>query len=589
MNLTNTTIQGNEVSENSWAGIFALFVNANNGKFTQLRILENHAFDNDSAGILVRGGCGATGNTLEAEIAHNTLSHNGVSIEVLGATNRFCEGEEPSPPASQNHLTVTITDNVSEDASGNGINILSGIVDSNNNTVAATVTGNTVLRSGGNGIFVVGGSANYLDASGMEISTAVANGNTVTATLANNRVEEAAYPGLAFIAGWHGAASANMADVTAQNNIVCGNGGGIWGRGGETNDENPFWANSGTGNALTVTLTDNSVGWVNVEDGVAGNTAMLTESGTQPCGRRALENPQADSSQSGLGVISGWVCEADKIEIEFENGVTGERSIMTAGYGTSRGDTAMVCEDDGNNGFSLLYNWNMLGDGMHMVRALADGVEFARGSVMVSTLGLGEMPTGLSGAYPLADFPTMGQETMIQWEESLQNFVITAGTGGGGGSCGAAPQMLENPQPESFQSGIGVISGWVCEAEEITIEFENGMTGEVSSTTAGYGTSRDDTMEACGDANNGFSLLFNWNLLGAGMHTVRALADGEEFANVTFTVSTLGLEATEFATGLSGEFPLTDFPGAGQETTVEWEQSLQNFVITEVGSTETTE
>ena len=534
------------------------------------------------------GYCGATGNTLEAEIARNTLSGNGTGINANGGTNSLCGDEGSFSPASQNHLTVTITDNVSEDAGWSDIAIWGGTVDGNNNTVDATVTGNTLL-GGGHGIFVAGGSANYTDADGMEVSSAVANANTVTATLANNRVEGAMYAELHFVAGNTGAASTNMVDLDVQNNIVCGNGGGIWGRGGVTNDENPFWANAGTGNALTITLTDNSAGSVSVEDGVAGNTAMLTESGTQPCGRRALENPQADSSQSGLGVISGWVCEATKIEIEFENGVTGEISLMEAGYGTSRGDTAMVCEDDGNNGFSLLYNWNMLGDGMHMVRALADGVEFARGSVMVSTLGLGEMPTGLSGTYPLADFPSMGQETMIQWEESLQNFVITAGAGGGGGSCGAAPQMLENPQPGSFQSGIGVISGWVCEAEEITIEFENGMTGEVSSTTAGYGTSRDDTMEACGDANNGFSLLFNWNLLGAGMHTVRTLADGEEFANVTFTVSTLGLEATEFATGLSGEFMLDGFPGAGQETTVEWEQSLQNFVITEVGSTETTE
>ena len=168
---------------------------------------------------------------------------------------------------------------------------------------------------------------------------------------------------------------------------------------------------------------------------------------------------------------------------------------------------------------------------------------------------------------------------MIQWEQSLQNFVIVAGDDGGGGSAGAAPQMLENPRPGSFQSGIGVISGWVCEAEEIMIEFENGVTGEVSSTMASYGTSRTDTMEACGDTDNGFGLLHNWNRLGDGMHTVRALADGVEFANVTITVSTLG---EEFVTGLSGEFSLADFPSTGQATGIEWEESLQNFVITGV-------
>ena len=113
----------------------------------------------------------------------------------------------------------------------------------------------------------------------------------------------------------------------------------------------------------------------------------------------------------------------------------------------------------------------------------------------------------------------------------------------------------------------------------ITVEFEHGVTGEVSTFTAGYGTSRADTLTACGDADNGFSLLFNWNLLGPGLHTVRALADGEEFATVTVTVSTLG---EEFMTGLDSTFALADFPSAGRATIVAWEESLQNFVITGV-------
>ena len=573
--ITNTTIQGNEVSsENGWVGIsFSNY--ATNSKVTHLRILENHAFDNNGPGILVTGGnCGATGNTLEAEIARNTLSGNGDGIGVLGGNNAGCSSE--APPASQNHVTVTITDNVSEDARWTGIAIRGGNIDANNNTVIATVTGNTLL-GGDHGIFIRSGEANYTDAEGMEVTTAVANGNTVTATLTNNRLEGAMYDELHFTAGGPGSASDNTVEVTAENNTVCGSRDSLRGQGGRTNEENPFWANAGTGNTLTVTLTDNSAGSVNVEDGVAGNTALLTESGTRSCGR-ALENPQDYSPQSGIGVISGWVCEAEEITIEFEHGETGAVSSTTAGYGTSRADTMEVCED-ADNGFSLLFNWNLLGDGMHTVRVLADGVEFGRSGVMVSSLGLGEFVTGLSGTYPLADFPLMGTTTTIQWEESLQNFVIASGTAGGGGSAGAVPHVLENPQPGSFQSGIGTISGWVCEAEEITIEFQNGVTGEVSSTTAGYGTSRSDTMAVCGDENNGFSLLFNWNLLGNGMHTVRALADGEEFANVTVTVSTLG---GEFVTGLGGEFPLADFPSAGQTTTVEWEESLQNFVITGV-------
>ena len=193
----------------------------------------------------------------------------------------------------------------------------------------------------------------------------------------------------------------------------------------------------------------------------------------------------------------------------------------------------------------------------------------------VITLGLGEFPTGLSGEYSLMDFPGTGDETIVQWQQSQQNFVIISGAGGGGGSAGVPPRVLENPQPGSFQSGIGVISGFVCAATLIEIAFDDGAPFE-----AGYGTSRGDTQGVCGDTNNGFSLLFNWNLLGDGTHTVRAFADGVLFAEVTITVTTLRLG--EFPTGLSGSYDLPNFPGAGDTTSIEWQQSQQNFRITRV-------
>ena len=48
-----------------------------------------------------------------------------------------------------------------------------------------------------------------------------------------------------------------------------------------------------------------------------------------------------------------------------------------------------------------------------------------------------------------------------------------------------AQAALENPQPGSFQSGIGVVSGFVCDAEQIEIEFDG-----TASFEAAYGTSR---------------------------------------------------------------------------------------------------
>ena len=136
-----------------------------------------------------------------------------------------------------------------------------------------------------------------------------------------------------------------------------------------------------------------------------------------------------------------------------------------------------------------------------------------------------------------------------------------------------SPVTLENPRAASFQSGVGVISGWACEAGEIVIELD-GMP-----LRAGYGTTRTDTRDRCGDTNNGFSLLWNWNNLGAGRHTVRALIDGVEFANTTVRVTTFGEDP--FPRGWSGMFDLPDFPASGETTGVRWEESLQNFVITD--------
>jgi hypothetical protein len=123
-----------------------------------------------------------------------------------------------------------------------------------------------------------------------------------------------------------------------------------------------------------------------------------------------------------------------------------------------------------------------------------------------------------------------------------------------------AQATLENPAPASFQSGLSLISGWACNAQRIEIVFNAGPPQE-----AAYGTSRGDTQTVCGDTDNGFGLLFNWNLLGDGAHTVQALADGVEFATVTVLVTTLG---TEFLSGVRGEVPVPDFPTPGQTLTL---------------------
>ena len=140
-------------------------------------------------------------------------------------------------------------------------------------------------------------------------------------------------------------------------------------------------------------------------------------------------------------------------------------------------------------------------------------------------------------------------------------------------SISLAQGALGNPQPDSDQSGISTISGFVCDADVVQIEFDGAIIE-----TAAYPTTRVDTEEICGDIDNGFGLLWNWNLLGDGPHTVRVLADGEEVDSADFTVVTLG---TEFLTGESGSYNVTF---AGRPITLTWSQPLQNFVISKAGS-----
>ena len=116
---------------------------------------------------------------------------------------------------------------------------------------------------------------------------------------------------------------------------------------------------------------------------------------------------------------------------------------------------------------------------------------------------------------------------------------------------------LENPGRDSFQSGVGVISGWVCEADEVEITL-----GTLTPQRAAYGTERLDTASDCGDTDNGFGLLFNWNLLGDGEHEVVARVDGVELGRAMVTVTTFG---EEFLRGAEGECIAEDFPHAGGE------------------------
>ena len=344
--------------------------------------------------------------------------------------------------------------------------------------------------------------------------------------------------------------SAATAPVMAAPVIGIGGGGGTGGGGGSSG--------GGSGGA----------------EGRSGSSSG--GSAVEPTGY--LENPGPDSFQSGIGVLSGWVCAAEEIEIEIET-EGGEVTRYAAAYGTERLDTAAICGDTAN-GFGLLFNWNLLGDGEYEVVAFVDGVELDRATVTVTTLGA-EFLKDVAGQCEVPDFPSVGEAVTLTWQQTSQNFVITAGAAPVGSSnrAGSADLgYLENPGSNSFQSGIGVLSGWVCAAETVKIEITP-ESGDIARHVAAYGTERLDTQAACGDTDNGFGLLFNWNLLGDGEHAVVAYVDDEELGRATVRVTTLG---EEFLRGAEGECVVEDFPSPGETVTLAWQQNQQNFVMTQV-------
>ena len=130
--------------------------------------------------------------------------------------------------------------------------------------------------------------------------------------------------------------------------------------------------------------------------------------------------------------------------------------------------------------------------------------------------------------------------------------------------------FLENPPDGSQQTGVGIISGWACEANNILAKL-NGISYKVA-----YGTERLDTEEVCGDTHNGFSLLWNWNNLEPGEYTVEVIVDGDVLDSADIEAFHLG---KEFYEDLSHSRVLHGFPTPEESVTIKWVEALQNFTL----------
>ncbi|MGE0806222.1 MAG: hypothetical protein AB7L76_11775 [Burkholderiaceae bacterium] len=133
---------------------------------------------------------------------------------------------------------------------------------------------------------------------------------------------------------------------------------------------------------------------------------------------------------------------------------------------------------------------------------------------------------------------------------------------------------LENPVAGSTESGIALVSGWHCTAKEIRVYIDGVDIGR-----SGIGSIRNDTASICGQANTGFSLLYNFNKLTPGSHTLAVYADGAHLETREFTAVQSG--GVEFLEGINRDAELLDFPQVGFKTTLRWSQAKQNFFVVE--------
>jgi hypothetical protein len=137
-----------------------------------------------------------------------------------------------------------------------------------------------------------------------------------------------------------------------------------------------------------------------------------------------------------------------------------------------------------------------------------------------------------------------------------------------------AQGTLENPENMGYESGIGIVSAGIARHQ---IEVSRRL-----SPIKGHGTSRGISRHR--RRRNGFGLLWNWNILGAGQHTVRVFADGVEFDSATIEVNTIGAEFEPFL-NMSTELTWLEID---KEIELRWQTNKQNFVITHVEDAEFT-
>jgi hypothetical protein len=134
-----------------------------------------------------------------------------------------------------------------------------------------------------------------------------------------------------------------------------------------------------------------------------------------------LENPQPGQSVAGLSLISGWNCDAKRIEFAIDGGA---RVVVPSG--SSRADTASACAGNTATGFGYLINWALLPPGAHTLVAFGDGVPFATAAFTALRLDAAtEFLKGIARTVQVDNFPVAGRGLALAWNEPTQSFAAS--------------------------------------------------------------------------------------------------------------------------------------------------------------------
>ena len=189
---------------------------------------------------------------------------------------------------------------------------------------------------------------------------------------------------------------------------------------------------------------------------------------------------------------------------------------------------------------------------------------------------------------------TNSDDSSVSVIETAKNTIVTTvavGTGPRGVAvctppAGGGPSnvfSIDNPQKGDIVSGSVAINGFHCAAAEqgVRLQFDN-----IGTPTPIGLTQRADILSPtgpCDDINDAFVANFLWSLLPEGPHQLKFFLGTESTPFTTLNVNVVHAQSgTELLTGAAGECTVTNFPTTGQDTIVEWRQSLQNFTIADV-------